>query len=62
MNTIHFVVEGSVKKDKKGHKPEFGILHSGDDFKLQMDLDRRLKYPEHIADSLERPHIDPIFQ
>ena len=52
MNTIHFVVEGSVKKDKRGQL-HFGIIRSSDDLKSQMDLDRRLKHPENIADSLD---------
>ena len=53
---VHFVVEGKGK-EKKSRKPNFGFLHKSNDFKLHMDLDKRLKYPSHIADTEERPDI-----
>ena len=53
---VHFVVEGKGK-EKKRRKPTFGFLHKSRDFKLDVDLDKKLKYPDHIAESDERPDI-----
>ena len=53
---VHFVAEGKGK-NKKSRKPSFGILHKSKDFKMHMDLDKRMKFPIHIADSDERPDI-----
>ena len=53
---IHFVKEGV--KEKKGRKPDLGILHKAKDFVLDVDLDKQLRFPEHIArDVLKRPDM-----
>ena len=53
---IHFVKGGA--KEKKGRKPDLGILHKAKDFVLNVDLDKQLRFPEHIAtDVLARPDI-----
>ena len=54
---IHFVKECDSRREKKGRKPEFGLLHKARDFQLSMDLQKLLKYPEHIAVSGKRPDI-----
>ena len=57
VNQIHFVRESGKTKEKKGRKTQFGILHKFSDFVMDVDLDRQLKYPSHIADSGLRPDI-----
>ena len=53
---IHFVKEGS--KEKKGRKPDLGILHRAKDFELNADLNKLLKFPNHIAEGVsQRPDI-----
>ena len=54
---VHFVPESGSAKEKKSRKPVFGLLHHASDFKLSVDLDKQMKYPVHIADSLKRPDI-----
>ena len=54
---IHFIRESGKVKEKKGRKPQFGILHKASDFILSVDLERQLEYPGHIADSKCRPDI-----
>ena len=54
---IHFVKETGVGVKKRRRKPSFGLLHKASDFVLDVDLDRRLKYPEHIASYGRRPDI-----
>ena len=44
---IHFVGEGA--KEKKGRKPDLGILHRARDFVLDVDLNKQLHFPPHIA-------------
>ena len=54
---IHFVPESNTTKCKKTRKPDLGILHRAADFICDVDLDKRLKYPNHIAVSDLRPDI-----
>ena len=54
---IHFVAENGTTVAKKRWKPQFGILHQAADFKLEADLEKKLKYPQHIADFGGRPDI-----
>ena len=54
---IHFIRESGKGKGKKGRKPNFGILHKASDFVLNVDLEKQLQYPEHIAESRSRPDI-----
>ena len=56
IKNIHFVKEGS--KEKKGRKPNLGILHRAKDFKLNADLNDLLKFPNYIAECVsQRPDI-----
>ena len=54
---VHFIAESGSTKEKKSRKPEFGLLHRASDFQMSVDLNKQLKYPSHIADSLKRPDI-----
>ena len=54
---IHFVKETGSAFEKRSRKPELGILHKASDFVMSVDLERRLKYPEHIAEVGQRPDI-----
>jgi hypothetical protein len=54
---IHFVRSSDEPVVKKKRKPTLGILHQAADFVMTVDLDKRLKFPEHIAVSVKRPDI-----
>ena len=54
---IHFVPESNSTKSKKSRKTDHSILHRAADFIFDVDLDKHLKYPIHIAVSDRRPDI-----
>ena len=57
IKTIHFIKESGTTKEKRSRKPSLGLLHLSSDFVMDVDLNKQLKYPSHIADSLQRPDI-----
>ena len=44
-------------KSKKSTKLDLGIIHRAADFIFDVDLNKQLKYPNHIAVSDRRPDI-----
>ena len=57
IKTIHFVKESGTVKEKKRRKPDLGLLHQAPDFVMDVDLNKQMKYPSHIAETLRRPDI-----
>jgi len=58
VSRIHFVRASENPVVKRRRKPVLGILHQAADFVMDVDLEKRLKFPEHIAVSeLKRPDI-----
>ena len=55
---VPFVKETEIGINKSRRKPHFGILYNkAKDFILDVDLERRLRYPDHNAVTERRPDM-----